>query len=588
MIPRPPADRRRHDAGRAAVACLALLVAGCHSSTSAPDASSAATATPAAAARRQHAPNLFTASFADPKTFNPIIVVDANSVAAVADVFESLVRLDPRTAEMEPLLAERWETNADGTEVTFHLRKDVRWHDGQPFTAADVVFTFDALYDERVPNSLKSILTIDGQRIAVEAVDDSTVRLRLPHPFAPLLNALAALMIVPQHVLGPSLEVGEFARQWGIDTPPERIVGTGPYRLDKYVPAQYIHWARNPNYWMRDDAGRQLPYLNEQTIRIVPNQDTAYLKFLAGETDIHTPRPEEVPDLRAQAAARDISVQEVGLDTGTLFVTFNRNPAHYLADGKSDPRLTWFTDQHFLRAIAHSIDKTSIINTVLHGYGKPAVSYLSPENKDFYDPSLQDYPYDLERARQLLAEGGYTDRDGDGIIEDRDGHPIEFTLYTNAGNQLREKICAILKQDWESLGMKVNFKALDFGLLVEKLDATFDWDAMLMGFTGGVEPHNGANLLLSSGNLHLWNPNQQTPATEWEAELDRQVDLGARALDPEQRRQAYWRVQEILNQQLPLIVTVHALRFTAFVNSLQSYVSCVWGDYRPELIHFSE
>jgi peptide/nickel transport system substrate-binding protein len=576
----------RRAAGRGgAIACLAVLLASCQSSEPAPDAR-AATAAPAAAARRLHPPNLFTASFADPKTFNPIIVVDANSVAAVADVFESLVRLDPRTAAMEPALAERWETNADGTAVTFFLRKDVRWHDGEPFTAADVVFTFDALYDERVPNSLKSILTIDGQRIAVEALDDSTVRLRLPHPFAPLLNAIAGLMIVPKHVLGPSLEAGEFARQWGIDTPPERIVGTGPYRLDRYVPAQYVHWVRNPTYWRRDDAGRPLPYLSEQTIRIVPNQDTAYLKFLAGETDVHTPRPEEVPDLRAQAAARDISVQEIGLDTGTLFVTFNRNPTHYIADGKPDPRLTWFTDLHFLRAIAHSIDKTSIINTVLHGYGKPAVSYLSPENKDFYDPNLQDYPYDLERARQLLAEGGYKLRDG--VLEDRDGHPIEFTLYTNAGNQLREKICAILKQDWESLGMKVNFKALDFGLLVEKLDATFDWDAMLMGFTGGVEPHNGANLLLSSGNLHLWNPNQQTPATDWEAELDRQVDIGARALDPEQRRQAYWRVQEILNQQLPLIVTVHALRFTAFVNSLQSYVPAVWGVYRPELMHFSE
>ena len=568
---------------RAAVLAGCLAAAGCRSE---PSPSGAPTPSAAAAARR-HPQQLFTAALADPKTFNPIIAVDANSAAAVADVFESLVRLNPRTTEMEPSLAERWEIKPDGTEVTFFLRKEVRWHDGQPLTAADVVFTFDAIYDERVPNSLQNILTIDGRRIAVDAVDDYTVRMRLPHAFAPLLNVIAA-PIVPKHILGSALEAGEFARQWGIAALPATIVGSGPYKLDKYVPAQYVHLVRNPDYWRRDDLGRPLPYLNEQTIRIVPNQDTAYLKFLAGETDIHTPRPEEVPDLQAQAGARDIAVREIGLDTGMLFVTFNRNPAHYVQNGKTDPRLAWFTDLDFLRALAHSVDKAAMINTVMHGYGQPAVSYLSPANAQFHDPNLQDYPYDLDRARQLLADGGYVDRDGDGVLEDRTGTPIEFTLYTNAGNQLREKMCAILKQDWESLGMKVNFKALDFGLLVEKLDATFDWDAMVMGFTGSIEPHNSANLLRSSGNLHLWHPNQKTPATEWEAEIDRQLEAGARSTDLNERRAAYWRVQEILNQQLPMIQTVHALRFTASTNALQSYDPTVWGVYRPELLHFSE
>lgn len=561
-----------------------LVTAGCQS---APTTSGAATPPPAPAARRRHPPHLFTATLADPKTFNPILTVDANSAAAVADVFDTLVRLDPRTTEMEPDLAERWTISPDGTTATFFLRHDARWHDGRPLTAADVVFTFDAIYDQHVPNSLKNILTVDGQRIGVEAVDDFTVRMHLAHAFAPLLSAVA-VPIIPKHILGAALAAGQFAQEWGIDTPPQRIIGSGPYKLDAYVPAQYLHLARNPDYWRRDDGGQPLPYLTEQTIRIVPDQNTAYLKFLAGETDIHQPRPEEVPDLQAQAAARDISVREVGLDTGTLFVTFNRNPAHYRQSGKTDPRLTWFTDLNFLRAIAHSIDKPSIVNTVMHGYGQPAVSYLSPENKQFYDPNLQDYPYDLDRARQLLAEGGYVDRDGDGVIEDRDGNPIEFTLYTNAANQVREKLCAILKQDWESLGMKVNFQALDFGLLVEKLDVTFDWDAMVMGFTGSVEPHNAANLLRSSGNLHLWNPNQQVPATDWEAEIDRQLEAGARTLDPEQRRQAYWRVQEILQQQLPLIQTVRQLRFVAFTNALQHYEQSAWGVERPELLRFSE
>lgn len=570
----------------AAPVWLALLaLAACNSAPATP----ASSPTPAAAAARpRHASHLFTATIADPKTFNPLIVTDAASSAAIGDLFDALVRLDPRTLEMQPALAERWELSADGTEATFFLRRDVRWHDGQPLTAADVVFTFDAIFDPRVPSSLKHPLTIDGQRPKIDAVDDYTVRVRLPRPFAPLLSAIAA-PIVPKHILAPALAAGELAQQWGIATPPERLIGSGPYKLERYEPAQYIHLVRNPDYWRRDDAGQPLPYLQEQTIRIVSNQDTAYLKFLAGETDIHTPRPEEIPDLRAQAAGRDIAVQEIGLDTGTLFVTFNRNPAHYRANGAPDPRLRWFTDPLFLRAIAHSIDKASIVNNALHGFGRPALSYLSPENAQFYNPNLTEYAYDLDTARRLLAEGGYQDRDGDGVIEDRDGHPVEFTLNTNAGNQVREKICAIIKEDWErGLGMKVHFKPLDFGLLVEKLDTTFDWDAMLMGFTGSPEPHNAANLLRSSGNLHLWHPNQKSPATEWEAEIDRLLDTGARTLDPVQRQQAYWRVQEILNQELPMIQTVHAQRFTASTNALQNYSPSVWGVYRPELLRFSE
>ncbi len=564
-----------------AAACAGLLLAGCQSDSTPSTPVTATAPAPATSVQR-----LFTATISDPKTFNPILVTDAASGAAVGDVFDTLVRLNPKTAEVEPWLAERWEASADGTEWTFYLRPGVRWHDGQPLTAADVVFSFDALYDAQVPNSLRHILTIDGKRIQVEALDAQRVLLRLPHPFAPLLNSIS-VPIVPKHLLAESLAAGRFAQQWGIDTPPASLIGSGPYQVAEYVPAQYLRLRRNPNFWLRDEQGAALPYLEEQTIRIVPNQDTAYLKFLAGEIDIHNARPEEVPDLHAREQALGITVRDIGLDTGTLFVTFNRNPAHYAKNGKRDPRLDWFTDQKFLRALAHSIDKQSMIISCFHGFGKPAVAYLSPENKPFHNPNLEDYAYDLERARALLAEGGYTDRNGDGTIEDKEGNAIEFSLHTNAGNQVREKMCSILKEDWTKLGMKVNYRPLDFALLVEKLDTTFDWDAMLMGFTGGVEPHNAANLLRSSGNLHLWQPNQQTPATPWEAEIDRLLEDGARELDLEKRRQIYWRIQEILHQELPLIQTVLGARFTAFKNTLQNFEPTVWGIFHPERIRIA-
>ena len=526
---------------------------------------------------------LVSATLSDPKTFNPLLAVDQTSASAVGEVFDGLVRLNPLTLEVEPQLAERWEYSADGTVWTLFLRRTVRWHDGQPFTAADVAFTFDAIYDPRVPNSMKHLLTVDGQRIRVEVLDDFTVRLVLPRPFAPLLNSIGHA-ILPRHLLGASLQDGTFAQQWGIDTPPEKLVGTGPYRIARYVPAQLIEYRRNPDYWMRDDAGAPLPYLDGQVMLIVPNQDTMYFKFLARQTDTHAPRPEEVTDLRNRAAQLAIAVDETGLDTGSTFVAFNRNPRHYVQDGRTDPRLTWFTDVRFLRALARAIDKQSMIVNCLNGYGQPAVAEISPANRRYHNPNLRDYPYDLHEARRLLKEAGYADRNGDGVIEDAAGNVVEFALHTNAGNQVREKMCSILKQDWTKLGIKVNYRPLDFTTLVEKIDHTFDWDAVLIGFTGTVEPNNGANLLRSSGNLHLWNPSQAQPATPWEAEIDRRLDEGARELDPERRRAAYWRIQEILHEQLPMLLTVRQTQFVAHKQRLQNFRPTVWGLYRPELI----
>jgi peptide/nickel transport system substrate-binding protein len=523
---------------------------------------------------------------ADPKTFNPVLTTDSASADAIEYLFEALVRRNPLSEEMEPLLAERWEHNEEGTEWTFHLRRDVRWHDREPLTAADVRFSFKAIYDERVPNSSKHVLTIDGQPVAVEVIGARSVRFRLPRPFAPFLSALGGVAIIPEHVLGASLEAGTFTQQWGIDTDPAELIGTGPYRMVKYVPAQFVQLSRNPDYWMRDEAGQPLPYLEEQTILIVQNQDTELLKFLSGSIDLLVPRPEDVPDLQQQADRLGITVSDIGLDTGALFVVFNRNPNHYHKDGKRDPRLTWFTDKRFLRALAHGVDSRSMLRNCFNGFGEPAVAYISPENRLFHNPNLTPYEYKLDTARRLLEEGGYVDRDGDGTIEDRDGNPVEIALHTNAGNQVREKMCSILKEDWTKLGIRVHYRPLDWTLLTDKLDVTFDWDAILIGFTGGLEPNDAVNLLRSSGNLHLWHPHQQSPATPWEAEIDRLLEEGSRQLDAEKRRLSYWRIQEILHEELPMIMTVHQKRFRAFKRTLENYRPTPWGIYRPELIRF--
>ncbi len=544
------------------------------------------TATPEASPVASEKQQLTQATLSDPKTFNPLLVVDSASALALEDVFEALVRLNPKTTEIEPLLAQSWEYNADGTACTFHLRHDVRWNDGKPFTARDVAFTFKAVFDDRVPNSAKHILTVDGQPIQIDVLDDYTVRFTAPRPFAPLLDAIRSVDILPQHILGPSLESGTFAQQWGIDSPPDKLVGTGPFRMAQYVQGQYLRYRRNPDYWMRDEKDKPFPYLEEKTLLIVKNQDALYLKFVGGQTDVHSPRPEEIAELQRRSDALGIHVDEIGTDTGTQFVTFNRNPRHYEHDGKRDPRLDWFTDKTFLQALAHAVDKKSMILNCLNGYGVPAVAYISPENRTYHDPNLADYDYDLDESRRLLAAGGYVNRDG--ALYDKEGHRVAFNLSTNAGNQIREKMCSILKEDWTKLGIEVNYRPLDFTALVEKLDTNFDWDAILIGFTGGIEPQNGANVLRSSGNLHMWNPGQKAPATEWEKEIDQLLEQGSRELDPMKRRPSYWRIQQILYDELPMIQTVRARLFVAVRRKVLNYAPTAWGLYRPERIEIAE
>ncbi|MGD9763652.1 MAG: ABC transporter substrate-binding protein [Candidatus Binatia bacterium] len=574
---------------RVAAGAIAILIAlaGCTDEPSASDVAPTpvGAADPPRIARPQH---LFTATIADPKTFNPIIATDAASRAAVCDVFDTLVRLDPRSGEMQPALAESWSFDTSGTTLTLALRRDVRWHDGEPLTARDVVFTFEALYSPQVPNPLAASLTFNGRRMALTAPDPHTVRIRVPHPFAPLLTSLA-VPIVPAHRLEPALRNGTFAQQWGVDVAPHALVGSGPYRLERYEPGRLIHLVRNDGYWMRDDRGGPLPYLAEQTIRLVPDQDTARRAFLAGETDIHTPSPEEVRGLLAAQANGAFAVHEIGVDPGMLFVAFNRNPAHYKQNGRANPRLSWFTDAAFLRALAHGMDKATIVATVLDGFGEPAVSFVSPANHRFFNPYLADYPYHPARARALLEEGGYLDRDGDGIREDRHGHALEFALATNAGNGVREEIARHLQRTWQTeLGVRVHLQPLAPSVLIDKLQSTFDWDAMLMGFTGSIDPYDAASLLRSNGPLHVWHPHQTRPATRWEAEIDELLDRAARSLDLEQRRRAYWRIQEILHEQLPIIQTVRPRRFSAASNALQNYEPTVWGVSRPERIRFVE
>ncbi len=503
--------------------------------------------------------SLILSSTSDPKSFNDITAQETSTHTVTGNIFEGLTRLNAITLKVEPALAQSWEVSQDGRTWTFHLRPKVVWNDGQPFTADDVIFTFnDLIYNEDIVSSARDIFKIGDEIFKVEKVDDLTVRFILPVKFAPFLQSMSQ-SILPKHKLAKAVAEKKFNFTWGIDTPPAEIVGTGPFKLASYRPGERFVLVRNPLYWKQSASGQALPYLDRIIYLIVQNQDTAMLKFLDGEVDLISLRGFEYPMIKPRELKGNFTVYDSGPDFGSSFLVFNQNVGLNPKTQKPfvDPvKSKWFLDINFRRAIAHAIDKTKMIEILMNGLGYPQNSDMSQSAGFFYNPNVAIYEYDLIKAKKILSDSGYRDHDGDGVIEDSDGHPIEFNLFTNSGNVERVQIASIIRHDLQSLGMKVNFLSLEFNTLVTKLNATFDWDAIVLGLTGGIEPHFGKNVWHSTGGLHLWYPKQEVPATAWEKRVDEIFDQGVQELDENKRKALYDEFQVIISRQLPLIYTV--------------------------------
>lgn len=550
-------------AGLATFVCLALSVSV-----------SAKVENPKVSARPpgQYGGTLTVAVTSDPKTFNIITATETSSTDALGFVFDGLMEVNGVTTEVEPALAERWVPSKDGLVWTFYLRKGVQWHDGAPFTADDVIFTFDVIYDPKVPNSMRDTFTIDGQPIKYEKIDAYTVRFTLPKPFAPMLRQLTT-PIIPKHILEPVWKVGKFAEAWGIDTDPRRIVGTGPFQMVSYRPGQAIIFVRNSNYWKVDAKGKLLPYITRLNYLIVPDRETQSLKFRRGETDGISIKPAEYPQYKAGEKMGNYSVKDAGPTFSTNFVVFNQNP-----NLTRRPKLDWFTNVKFRQAAAYAIDKKSIIDSVYGGLAYPQWSPVSQPNRFFLNERVKTYPYSLKQAAAALAEGGF-EKGPDDLLRDAKGNVVEFNLFTNSNTAERVAIGKLLKEDLEKLGMKVNFQPLDFNLLVEMLTTPKEWDAIIIGLTGGVDPHSSRNVWHSSGQLHMWWPRQDSPATAWETRVNELFDRGATTVDPVLRKRIYDEWQKIISEQVPLIYTVASSSIFAVRNTLRNVEPTAFGNY---------
>ncbi|MDR7485833.1 MAG: ABC transporter substrate-binding protein [Armatimonadota bacterium] len=521
-------------------------------------------------------------SISDPRTFNLLVAQETSSTAPLGYLFDSLAETNRVTLDVEPNLAESWTVSRDGRTWVFRLRRGVQWFDGRPVTADDVVFTLDAAFTPGVQSSLPDVLTIAGKKIGYRKVDDYTVEFRTDQPFGPFLRTVGGIAPLPRHRLEAALRQGatEFNRAWGINTPPRDLIGNGPFVMHSYAPGQRITFVRNARYWKVDRQGQRLPYLARIVIEIVPNVDASRLKFLAKETDSYSARPREYAELRGMQQAGNFTIFDGPPTFGGDFLMFNQNPA-----GVRPPKLAWFQNVRFRQAVSHAVDRDTIVRQVYAGRATPRYGPESPANKFFYNPNVRQYPYDLARSEALLREAGFA-RGADGLLRDAQGNVVEFTIATNAGNADREAIGNLIRQDLARLGMRVTFAPEAFNTLVGKLVGTFNWEAMILGLTGTIDPHNGQNVWKSSGSLHAWWPKQERPATDWEAEIDRIFDQAATTVDQNKRRQLYHRFQEIVAEYVPLIYFATPLTQPAFRNTLANFSPAPGAFYDIETIYY--
>ena len=528
------------------------------------------------------------ATISEPITLNLALAKDAASSGVLGYLFEGLTETSWLTNQVEPALAKSWTHSDDGLTWTFSLREDVTWHDGAPFTAHDVDFTFNRIiYNEEIGASAAAAFNFrfldettgawTEARMTVTALDDYTVQCVLPVPFAPFLRSMGTA-IYPKHILEQYVDSGTFDEVWNIDTDPTEVVGTGPFTIERYVPGDRVVLRRNPNYWLRDDEGRSLPYLDKIVQLIVPDLKTELAKFKAGETDVHGVLGEEFAELEPLQAEGNFTIYKRGPGFGSTFLVFNMNPGVNQDTGQNyvpPNRLKWFQNTQFRQAVAHSVDKDAIIRDVQHGLGSPQWSSISPSAGDFHNPDVRRYEYDLAEANRILDNLGLMDVDGDGFREDDAGNTIEFSMITNTQNSVRERVGMIIQQGLEEIGIRADFRLIEWKPFVSRLTESYDWEAVVVGFTGGADPHSGIGLWHSSEGFHLWYPNQLQPATDWEAEIDDLYVRASQELDRSKRVALYHRAQEIAAENVPLIYTTRSERLSAVRN--------VFGDITPTL-----
>jgi len=466
----------------------------------------------------------------EPKSFDQLQVTDESSQIVRYLTGGTLVRIDRVTDEVRAELAESWTIDKAGKSITFRLRPGLKFSDGTPLTTDDVARTLRQAFDPRIASPTGDIFRSERGLPAIDVVSPLEIAVRYPAAKAGLERLFDEFYVTPAKA--------------------SRIpASAGPFCIAEYQPGVHVLLKRNPWYWKRDSSGRALPYLDSVRLEIQPSHDIQVLRFLRGEIDLlRNLGPEEFEQILKQ---KPVAARDMGPSLDSEFLWFNQMPS-----ALPDWKRKWFTSAAFRHAISQSIDRTDLARIAYRNHATPSAGPLSQANKFWFNRQLAPLPHDPASALRGLRAEGFTQR-GNALF-DKEGHLVEFSLITNAGNRPRQAMAALIQADLARIGVRVNIVTLDMGALIDRIARRSEYEACLLGFTGvAPDPSDQMNFWLSSGPQHAWWPSQKAPATAWEARIDQLVLAQASEPSREARRGAFSEVQQILVDQEPVIYLVN-------------------------------
>jgi peptide/nickel transport system substrate-binding protein len=497
----------------------------------------------------------------EPKTLNPVFSNDSSSREVISQMTADLIHINRYSQQSEPALAKSWSVSRDGLRYTLNLRRGLRFSDGEPLDADDVLFSFTVYLDEKVNAPQRDTLMAGGKPVAVTKTGPYTVIFDLAQPYASAERLFDSIAILPRHLLKAAYSEGKLAQAWSLGIEPRQIAGLGPFRLKQYVPGQRVTLERNPYYWKVDSKHIRLPYLEEITFLFAGSEDAEVLRFEAGETDIiNRLSAENYSVLEKEQVTHGFRLFDLGPGLEYNFLLLNLNSKLPSKDTNSDNEVrrkqAWFREVKFRQAISSAIDRNGINQIVYHGRGSPIWTHVPPGNRLWFDDKLPHLTRSPERSRELLKSAGFSWKT-DGTLIDGHGGEVEFSIVTSASSSQRTAIATLIQQDLKEVGIQAQVVPLEFRAMLDRVLQTHSYEAAIMGLgAGDVDPNSQLNVWLSSGDDHFWDLGETQPATTWEAEMDRLMKLQMSTLSTQDRKRLYDRVQELEVEDVPVIFLV--------------------------------
>ena len=530
-------------------------------------------------AKPRHGGQIVASIRSAPRSFNRLVARDQQSEVVSILLQGRLLRVNRATFEVEPWLAERWESSADGLTHTFHLRPNLTWSDGVSFSSADVLFSLQAALDPEVKSVAAVGLVAGGKPITATAPDANTVVFAFAAPVGPGVAILDALPILPKHKLGAALAAGTFASAWDASTPPGDLVGMGPFILREHTPGERLVFERNPRYWRTAADGSRLPYLDRIILEVVPEQNAELLRLTSGTTDLTQSelRPDDYVEVRKAEEAGKVKLIELGVGVDADIFWFCLKPE---AKAK-DPRFRFVQRREFRQAISHAVDREEFARTVFLGEAVPIWGPITHGNKPWFSPNVPRYPHDVARARELLKSIGLEDRNNNGIVEDESGTEARFTVLTQRGVTYYERGTSVLRQHAKRVGIELDIAPLEAQTLFDRAESC-NYDAIYMRpLVTALDPAANLDFWMSSGDAHLWNMSQTTPATDWEKQIDALILEQARTLDADRRKTLFDDAQRVLAENVPLLYFAAPRLFSGHSTRVMGIVPSV---LRPQVL----